>query len=258
MNVLVGDLKFQNTLKYLNTHQPVNMNCFGTQVLSCQTYLTISPATTPHPQIRQTPISPAIKPTSFHPIHPSSEQHQSAQISRVSHPWDPSSATATTTTTHPPTPTPPTPTRCVVIKDWHGPANALWITCLPQLTVLADGAWLQAWERQEWGWVRAPRAVCLAPCIYLRMGWSSWRGEGRLYEGGREGAGRRRGEGEECGGEECGGEEGGRRKKREQEKRKKLQEGPPWVGFSPKKVLPPEKAIPCRDPLGWLHHCLVF
>ena len=83
----------------------------------------------------------------------------------------------------------------------------------------------------------APRAVCLAPCICLRTGWSSWRGEGRLYEGGREGAGGRRGEGEEC-----GGEEGGRGKKREQEKWKKLQEGPLWVGFSPK-VLPPEKAI---------------
>ena len=57
---------------------------------------------------------------------------------------------------------------------------------------------------------------------------------------------------------ECGGEGGGLRKKREQEKRKKLQEGPPWVGFSPKKVLSPEKAIWCRDPLGWLHHCLFF
>jgi hypothetical protein len=65
-----------------------------------------------------------------------------------------------------------------------------------------------------------------------------------LYEGGREGAGGRRGEGEEC-----GGEEGGRRKKREQEKRKKLQEGPTWVGFSPKKVLPPEKAILVSRPV---------
>jgi len=78
----------------------------------------------------------------------------------------------------------------------------------------------------------------------LRMGWSSWRGEGRLYEGGREGAGGGRGEGEEY-----GGEEGGRRKEREQEKWKKLQEGPPWVGFPLKKVLPPEKTILVSRPV---------
>ena len=164
MDVLVEDLKSQNALKYFNTHQPVNMICFGSYILSCIisyvnsllshiTYQGV--ANLPHnisryyaaPTNRQIPISPAIRPTSFHPIQPYPSQLRAAPVhsslQKVSHPWGPSSTTATTTTTtHPPTPTPPTPMRCTVIKDWHGPANALWIACPLQLTAPADGAWL--------------------------------------------------------------------------------------------------------------------
>lgn len=153
-------------------------------------------------------------------------------------PWDPSSATATTTTTHPQPQLHP-----------HRRAAPSSRTGTARLMRCGLPARRSSQRRRTGhgcrhgalgvGMGAGAEGPCVSvPCICLRMGRSSWRGEGRLYEGGREGAGGRRGEGEEC-----GGEESGRRKEREQEKWKKLQQGLPWVGFPLKKVLPPEKAI---------------